>query len=149
MLNNKIPPVLVLFVFALFMALIAFKTAIDYSSFITVLSLLSVSIGVIFGIAGVISFRQAKTTLNPQKIDNTSELVTSGIFKITRNPMYVGLTFLLIGWGFWLTSIYALIGVVGFVFYITYFQIKPEEKALLRLFPEQYKHYMSKVRRWL
>ncbi|GAA61801.1 hypothetical protein P20652_3690 [Pseudoalteromonas sp. BSi20652] len=149
MLNNKIPPVIVVLFFAGIMALIAHYSIVDLNELVLYSSLASVVIGCVFGISGVISFRLAKTTVNPHKVDNASELVTSGIFKITRNPMYVGLAFLLIGWGIWLSSFYALLCVIGFIAYLTFFQIIPEERALTKLFGEDYIAYKAKVRRWL
>ena len=149
MLNNKIPPVLVVLFFAAIMALIARYSIVDLNELVLYSSLACVVIGGVFGVAGVISFRLAKTTVNPHKVDNASELVTTGIFKITRNPMYLGLAFLLIGWGIWLSSFYALLCVFGFIGYLTFFQIMPEERALTKLFGEEYIAYKAKVRRWL
>jgi protein-S-isoprenylcysteine O-methyltransferase Ste14 len=149
MLHNKIPPVIVVLFFAVLMLIIAYYTVIDLNIFIRTTALLSAFVGVVFGVAGVVSFKIAKTTVNPHKIENASQLVTSGIFKFTRNPMYVGLAFLLVGWGLWLSSLLSFVGVIGFMIYITYFQIKPEEKMLIKLFGDEYLNYMSRVRRWL
>jgi protein-S-isoprenylcysteine O-methyltransferase Ste14 len=108
-----------------------------------------VSIGVTFCVAGVVSFKIAKTTVNPSKPDQASELVTSGVYRISRNPMYVGFAFILLGWGVWLTSMLAILTIVGFVTYLTQFQIIPEERALTTLFGQQFTDYKAKVRRWL
>jgi protein-S-isoprenylcysteine O-methyltransferase Ste14 len=51
-------------------------------------------------VAGIVSFRKAVTTVYPLKPDMTLSLVTTGIYKITRNPMYLGSLLLLIGWAF-------------------------------------------------
>ncbi len=149
MLNNKIPPVLVVLFFAGLMALIAHYSVIDFSAFITYIAVIFVGIGVIFCIAGVVSFRLAKTTVNPNNPEQASELVTKGIYRISRNPMYVGFAFILLGWGVWLMSIWAIICIVGFIAYITQFQIIPEERALIKIFGQQYVDYMNRVRRWL
>ncbi|MCQ8877650.1 isoprenylcysteine carboxylmethyltransferase family protein [Pseudoalteromonas shioyasakiensis] len=149
MLNNKIPPVLVVLFFAGLMALIAHYSVIDFSAFITYIAVIFVGIGVIFCIAGVVSFRLAKTTVNPNNPEQASELVTKGIYRISRNPMYVGFAFILLGWGVWLMSIWAIICIVGFIAYITQFQIIPEERALTKIFGQQYVDYMNRVRRWL
>ena len=106
-------------------------------------------VGIGFSAAGVISFRLAKTTLNPTKPQLTSSLVSSGIYTITRNPMYVGLLFILIALAIFLSSAWALLGPVAYVFYIGRFQIAPEERALTALFGAEYTAYLSKVRRWL
>jgi len=108
-----------------------------------------ISIGLVFILAGLLSFHFAKTTGNPDKPELVSSLVTSGIYHTTRNPMYVGLIFLLLAWGAWLASFFSVVVIVIFQQYTTRFQIIPEERALLTLFPEQYHDYCKKVRRWL
>lgn len=149
MLNNKIPPVIVVIFFAGLMALIAHYSVIDFTTFISYVAAIFVLIGITFCVAGVISFRLAKTTVDPNNPEQASELVTKGIYKVSRNPMYVGFAFILIGWGVWLTSLWAILCIVGFVVYLTLFQIIPEERALTKLFGQQYTEYTSQVRRWL
>jgi protein-S-isoprenylcysteine O-methyltransferase Ste14 len=105
--------------------------------------------GVAISLAGVISFRRAKTTVNPLKPENTSSLVSSGIYRVTRNPMYVGMLFALIGWAAFLASAWTLIGPLAFLLYITRFQILPEEKMLAALFGADFAAYKTRVRRWL
>lgn len=102
-----------------------------------------------FSLAGVISFRLAKTTVNPMKPETATSLVSSGIYRVTRNPMYVGLLLVLLAWAIYLSSAWALLGPVGFVLYISRFQIAPEERVLSTLFGSGYTAYQSKVRRWL
>jgi len=106
-------------------------------------------IGVFFCIAGVISFRRAKTTVNPLKPETATSLVTSGIYQVSRNPMYVGFALLLAAWAVYLASPWTTIGVLGFVLYINRFQIVPEERALSTLFSIEFESYKSKIRRWL
>jgi protein-S-isoprenylcysteine O-methyltransferase Ste14 len=96
-----------------------------------------------------VSFRKAKTSVNPTKTNLTSTLVTDGIYKNTRNPMYVGFLFFLIGWGFILYNIYSMTLCIGFVLYMNRFQIQPEEKALMSIFGEEFVDYKRRVRRWL
>lgn len=105
--------------------------------------------GIGFSAAGVISFRRAKTTLNPTKPQLTSSLVSSGIYTVTRNPMYVGLLLLLIALAVFLSSAWALLGPTAYFLYIGRFQIAPEERALTALFGADYTAYLSRVRRWL
>ena len=105
--------------------------------------------GIGFSAAGVISFRRAKTTLNPTRPQLTSALVRSGIYTITRNPMYVGLLLILIALAIFLSSPSALLGPVAYFLYVGRFQIAPEERALTALFGAEYTDYLSKVRRWL
>jgi protein-S-isoprenylcysteine O-methyltransferase Ste14 len=102
-----------------------------------------------FSLAGILSFRRAQTTVNPLKPENASSLVTGGVYRFTRNPMYVGLLFVLVAWAVFLVNPWTLLGPVLFVAYMNRFQIKPEERALVTLFGEQYAAYAAKVRRWL
>ncbi len=106
-------------------------------------------VGIGFSAAGVISFRRARTTLNPTKPQTASSLVSSGVYAVTRNPMYVGLLFLLIAFAVFLSSPWALLGPAAYFLYIGRFQIAPEERALTALFGAEYTAYLSKVRRWL
>jgi protein-S-isoprenylcysteine O-methyltransferase Ste14 len=106
-------------------------------------------IGAFFFVASGMSFIKAKTTVNPMTPDETSSLVTSGIYKHTRNPMYLGCLFILIGWGLFLSNLYSLALSVGFVPYMNRFQILPEERALESIFGAEFLAYKERVRRWL
>ena len=101
------------------------------------------------GLSGVLTIRRARTTISPIKPEAATSLVTSGVYRFTRNPMYLGLTFALLAWAVFLSSAYALVGIVGFVLYINRFQIAPEERVLSKLFGPAFAEYQSKVRRWL
>lgn len=114
-----------------------------------VVALLIAIIGGCVSLAGVISFRRMKTTINPTRPEKASLLVASGIFKITRNPMYVGIMLALIAWAVFLSSPWALLGTFAFALYINRFQIAPEERALHTLFGSEYAAYKARVRRWL
>ncbi len=100
-------------------------------------------------IAGILAFRTASTTVNPLKPEKASSLVTSGIYTVTRNPMYLGLLFVLVGWAVFLFAPLAWVGPVVFVVYMDRFQIQPEEKVLESIFGASYREYTAKVRRWL
>ena len=100
-------------------------------------------------LAGDLEFKRARTTVNPFKPENSTALVTSGIYRFTRNPMYVGLTLVVLGWAAFLCSAWALLGPVIFVLYISRFQIAPEERALSAKFGAAYTEYAARVRRWL
>lgn len=106
-------------------------------------------LGLACSVAGVASFRRARTTVNPVRPETATALVTSGVYRVTRNPMYVGLLLVLIAWAVALASPVALVGPVAFIAYMNRFQIRPEEEALLRLFGPAYDTYRSSVRRWL
>jgi len=100
-------------------------------------------------LAGDREFKRARTTINPFKPENSTALVTSGIYRFTRNPMYVGLTLVLLGWAAFLGSAWALLGPLIFVLYISRFQIGPEERVLSAKFGAAYTEYTARVRRWL
>ena len=106
-------------------------------------------VGLAVGLAGIVSFRRAKTTINPTKPMATSSLVTSGAFRFTRNPMYLSLLLYLLAWAVYLSNWLALLFVPVFVLYINRFQIRPEERALSSLFGQEYAAYKERVRRWL
>ncbi len=105
--------------------------------------------GLWFGASGIVALRRARTTTDPVNIDAASSLVTGGIYRITRNPMYVGLTALLLGWTVVLGSPWAALGPVAFVLWITRFQIMPEERVLTAKFGAAYADYRKRVRRWI
>lgn len=95
------------------------------------------------------SFKKVQTTIDPLKPEKASSLVTDGIYSWTRNPMYLALLLLLGAWAVYLGSGLNVAVMLLFYVYITEFQIKPEEEALLGKFGEAYTNYTSRVRRWL
>lgn len=99
--------------------------------------------------AGSIVFHRIGTTVNPLHPEKASALVTSGIYRYTRNPMYVGLTLVLLGVAAWLWWWPAILATAGFAAYVTRFQILPEERALAAKFGAQYEQYCRSVRRWM
>lgn len=105
--------------------------------------------GIAFDLSGLIAFRSSRTTVNPLKPERASALVTRGVYRITRNPMYVGLGLLLLAWAIHLSAALPFAGPVCYVLYITRFQIQPEERVLGEMFGEQYSAYAARVRRWL
>ena len=150
-LASKIPPLaIVVIVAAIMWAASSATPAFDF--FLPARSLLPVSlalIGAVTCLSGVVSFRRAKTTVNPLNIDSTSSLVVSGIYKYTRNPMYLGFVLVLLGWAAFLSNLAAFVLLPAFVLYISRFQIRPEERVLASLFPDEYPAYRAKVRRWV
>ena len=106
-------------------------------------------VGGAFDLAGLLSFQRAKTTILPWRPEQTQALVQSGVYRITRNPMYVGLLWELAAWAAYLYSPWALLGPLAFMGYISRFQIRPEERVLLGLFGPEYHAYQARVRRWL
>jgi protein-S-isoprenylcysteine O-methyltransferase Ste14 len=83
------------------------------------------------------------------KPDSTSSLVVSGIYKYTRNPMYLGFLLLLLGWAIFLSNLASFALLPAFVVYMNHFQIRPEERALGCLFAHEYQPYLARVRRWI
>jgi len=150
-LKNRVPPPLVAGLFAFVMWAVSFVVpSIEMNNGVRLtLSAVVVALGIFFCIAGVVSFRKAKTTVNPLKPETATALVNSGIYVISRNPMYVGLALFLLAWAVYLSSLWASIGVVGFVLYMNHFQIEPEELALKEIFGSEFIDYQAKVRRWL
>ncbi len=96
-----------------------------------------------------VAFLMAKTTVHPTHPEETTALVVSGLYRLSRNPMYLGLLMMLLGWGVFLGSLPALLVVPLFVFTITRYQIVYEERALAENFGDSYREYQSKVRRWI
>ena len=105
--------------------------------------------GVLLGIAGAFEFRRPRTTIDPVRIEAASSLVTSGVFRVTRNPMYLGLAIILVGAAIFLRSPFALVGPAAFVAFIWRFQITPEERVMRAKFGAAYEAYRRRVRAWL
>ena len=105
--------------------------------------------GMSLGVMGVTQFRKAQTTPNPQALEKVSSLVTSGIYQYSRNPMYLGLVLILLGWAFYLSHFLAFVLLPVFILYMTRFQIQPEEQMMARKFGKTYQAYLNKVRRWI
>ncbi len=147
----KVPPVaqVILFAFLMYAVDLIFPMSVDPTHLHFAAALIIVVLGLVIALAGVRAFKQAQTTVNPMTPGKASELVCHGVYQHTRNPMYVGLLFALIGWAMALNNLYALALSVGFVFYMNKFQIEPEEQALTQLFGDQFTQYKAKVKRWL
>jgi protein-S-isoprenylcysteine O-methyltransferase Ste14 len=108
-----------------------------------------VLLGAVCAVLGVASFRRARTTVNPMKPGTATALVTSGIYRVSRNPMYLGFLFLLLGELAWLANPVTWIIAPVYIFYLDRFQIRPEERALRERFGAAYSTYAAQVRRWI
>ena len=150
-LEHRIPPPLVGAIVAALMGWTAGGTGWHLPAGAGGLSVvLLVAVGLAFDLAGLLAFRASHTTVNPLRPGRASSLVTGGVYRITRNPMYVGMVFLLLAWGVYLAHWPALLlGPAAYVLYLNRFQIAPEERVLLQLFGEDYRTYMGRVRRWI
>jgi protein-S-isoprenylcysteine O-methyltransferase Ste14 len=151
-LELKIPPpaVLILCGTLAWVAATALATPLDVHGLATtVIATVLVVFGIVLATAAILTFRQAQTTVDPMKPDNASSLVTSGVFRFTRNPMYVALLLVLSGWVIYLGSVVGVVTTVLFVAYITRFQIRPEERILALKFGKAYTTYCNEVKRWI
>ncbi len=112
-------------------------------------ALLTGFFGLILDLRSIAAFFRAKTTVNPMTPQASKALVTSGFYRVSRNPMYLGLLLLLVAISLYLGSPIALVIVPAFIWYLTEFQIKPEERRLAEIFGQDYENYRSRVRRWI
>ena len=150
-LELKIPPPLVTAVAGALMWLLAWMfpalaLAIPLQQ---PLALLLLGLGLVLPLVSVWLFIQAKTTIDPTRPGRSAQLVVSGFNRISRNPMYLGMLLVLLGWALWLSSLLALLTAPLFVLYMNRFQIEPEERFLTERFAEQYLVYKASVRRWI
>jgi len=147
----KIPPPLVGVILGLLMWSLARQTDFGAITFEPggTLALIVLFAGLAIDAAAIIPFLRVKTTVNPMKPGNASQLVNTGIYRYSRNPMYLGTLMLLTALTIWLGNILNIVFLYFFIWYITKFQIRPEEKVLEELFGEEYLHYKMKVRRWI
>jgi protein-S-isoprenylcysteine O-methyltransferase Ste14 len=151
MLKHKIPPPIVAGLIAAAMwAVSSLQPALPFAPLFrqVAASVLAVA-GICFDSLGLLAFLKSRTTINPLSPHKASAFVTGGIYRITRNPMYVGLVLLLGAWAVHLCATWPFIGPVLFVAYINRYQIEPEERALASIFGEAYSAYAAQVRRWL
>ena len=150
-LELKVPPVAQVIVTAAAMYGVS-KVAPALKFSLSGSTALAIGLGVVglgSGIMGVTQFKKAQTTPNPQALEKVSSLVTDGIYRYSRNPMYVGLVLILLGWALYLSHFLAFVLVPVFMFYMTRFQIQPEERMMERKFGKAYQSYLSRVRRWI
>lgn len=147
-LELKIPPVVVAFLFAVAMWFVSeCPPTMQARSIVGMIVCGAMGCTIIF--AGIRAFRKARTTVNPLQPEQSHRLVTNGIYSVSRNPMYLGMALLLAGWAFYLCGFLSWLGVIGFVSYMTYFQIRPEEAILTEKFGKAYQNYCKTTRRWI
>jgi protein-S-isoprenylcysteine O-methyltransferase Ste14 len=150
-LELAIPPPIVMLVTALFMWLLSVFLpgftlhALHSAAGAVIIGLAGLSVGM----AGVIAFHRAQTTLDPRTPGSASALVTSGIYRLTRNPMYLGILMMLIAWALFLGNALSLLFAFAFALYIHRFQIRPEERFLQEKFGADFASYKSRVRAWV
>ena len=108
-----------------------------------------VMLGLALNVYPKLAFGRVGTTINPLKPDSTTHLVTTCIYRYTRNPMYLGQSVILLSWATYLHNVVAFLAVPAFMLYITRYQIQPEERHLSARFPEQYAAFSRQAPRWL
>ena len=151
-LELRVPPVIVVAICALAMWLIARELApgpLSVPARLGLAATLAV-VGVTLALAGIREFRAARTTVNPLQPEQAAAMVTSGVYRFTRNPMYLGMFCLLVAWAAWLGRLAPFLAVLpAFVLYMNRFQIRPEERALEQRFGAAFREYAARVRRWI
>ncbi|WP_421773170.1 methyltransferase family protein [Gracilimonas sp.] len=110
---------------------------------------LFMTIGGLIILLGIIEFRRKSTTVNPHKPQDTTAFVKSGIYRLTRNPMYLGMVLILCAAVVRLENMLTVLFIPGFIWYMNEFQIKPEEEVMEQKFEGEFPEYKKKVRRWL
>jgi protein-S-isoprenylcysteine O-methyltransferase Ste14 len=148
-MSNKIPPPIVTLFFGLCIYLSRPYFPEFSVSILNSLSTISFVLGITVFATAVSSFKRQNTTVNPISIEKASSLVVNGVFKYSRNPMYLGMLFILLGLTFKFNLIGGLLFTSIFMIFISIFQIKPEEAAMEKLFDQEWKDYIKNVRRWL
>lgn len=150
-LELKLPPVVI----ALFLAAVMYAAGRLAPAFgfalpaHRVIAAGVVAAGMLIALLGVVSFRRAGTTVNPLQPAAASQLVVSGIYRRTRNPMYLGMLLVLLGWGVFLANAIAFLAAAAFIPLMNRLQIGPEERILAATFGPAFTAYQSTVRRWL
>jgi protein-S-isoprenylcysteine O-methyltransferase Ste14 len=150
-LENRVPPPLLVLALGLAMwgaSLALPPLTVNGSIRVAIVALLFATAAA-FGAPAVRAFGRAKTTIDPVHVDRASAVVTSGVYGVTRNPMYVAMAFLLLSWAAYLAVPWTLAGPLVFVLFIDRYQIAPEERAMTARFGAAYTAYKSRVRRWL
>ena len=150
-LELKVPPVALMLLFALMMWLMStYEASLSFLlPWRRAIAVFVVCAGLAIGLGGVVAFRRAKTTVNPITPEATTTMVTSGLYRFSRNPMYLGLLVVLIGWAIFLSHPLAFALLPLFVLYMNRFQIIPEERILSAKFAHQFTAYKETVRRWV
>jgi protein-S-isoprenylcysteine O-methyltransferase Ste14 len=150
-LELRVPPVVLALLIAGFMWAVSRLTSSPFagSSLTTGLAIGLCGLGIAIALAGVAEFRRARTTVDPTDPAKSSTVVKSGVYRYTRNPMYLGFLLVLVAWAVYLSNFFASIGPLIFVLYMNKFQIGPEERILETRFGVSFVTYLRSVRRWI
>jgi protein-S-isoprenylcysteine O-methyltransferase Ste14 len=120
----------------------------DEAGWLRVVAVVLVVAGLALAGEALVRFVRARTTWHPTHPERASALVIGGVYRWTRNPMYLGLLLVLAGWAAWLASLAPLLAIGAWLLVMTRLQIEPEERALLDRFGGEYAQYRDSVRRW-
>jgi protein-S-isoprenylcysteine O-methyltransferase Ste14 len=150
--SPRIPPVAIVLGFGIVMALVARawpqSMLLPGTARYLLVALLAAAAVAVVGV-GLLGFRRARTTVNPLRPEQAQALVRSGVYRFSRNPMYLGMLLALGAWCTWLGNPLNLLLLPLFVMAMNRLQIVHEERALAERFPEQFADYRRQVRRWL
>ena len=148
-MNNKIPPPIATFIcgIAIYSSRTLFNQFFSYNN--NTISLFLLILGLTVFILAVKAFNRQKTTVNPLEPRQASSLVSSGIFKYSRNPMYLGMLIILLAISFKFNLVGGIVISLFFYLFITKFQILPEEEAMNELFGDEFIEYSTRTRRWI
>ncbi|MFL2721467.1 MAG: methyltransferase family protein [Gammaproteobacteria bacterium] len=147
-MKTLIPPpiVTIVFLFVIFFTKDLFRFSLTLPSS---LGFIIILVGLMIIFIAARQFKAVDTTINPIKPENASVLVNKGIFSYSRNPMYLGMLLIIIGFSI-IHNLMAIIAIMPiWIIYMTYFQIIPEEEAMKILFKEDFVNYCIKTRRWI
>lgn len=147
-MKTLIPPpiVTIVFLFVIFFTKDLFRLSLTLPSS---LGFIIILVGLMIIFIAARQFKAVNTTINPIKPEKASVLVNKGIFSYSRNPMYLGMLLIIIGFSI-IHNLLAIIVIMPiWIIYMTYFQIIPEEEAMEILFEEDFVNYCKKTRRWI
>ena len=145
----KIPPPILVIILITSIYFSSDKLDLISIPYRTLFSIVILSIGILVIINPIVKFIKSKTTVNPVEFKNVENLVTSGIYKYSRNPMYLGMIMIIISSTIYYLNFYSLLTPFIFYFWINRFQIKREEAFLEEKFGQEYLFYKTKTRRWI
>jgi protein-S-isoprenylcysteine O-methyltransferase Ste14 len=149
-LELKVPPPFVLLIVGLLMWLVNYLMGGAFAPrFAFFTGIEAMAIGFAIAVRGLITLRRNHTTPSPIMIDRAKKLVTTGLYRFSRNPIYLGMVIFLVGVAVMFGNLWLLAGPLAFGFYINRFQIMPEERAMTAKFGSDYTDYKSRVRRWI
>ena len=145
----KIPPPILVIILTSLVYFSSTKLELIYLPYRQIVSVIILIIGLIIIVSPVVDFIKSKTTVNPVKFKNVNRLVTTGIYRYSRNPMYLGMILIIISTTIYYLNFLSVFSPLIFYIWINKFQINREEIFLEEKFGSEYLKYKSKTRRWI